>query len=505
MKKTTFVQMTCALLAIAASSHADFAFTRAFTSNNTEIPAPSVDATATGATAAWATINHMVVEAGVDTDGDGNEEIVVFRIDSQAATITTGDLGCIYIYERTTGDNGYALKYSDCYTNFDSGNFNDMGHMVIGDLDGANGQEIIIIPSDRFSTVPLRSTFVVYASSGNDTWGSGNTAANNQFSQEVLIGPAGTSVTSDTTTNNEQQGAAIGDFDGDSANEIAIAIDRTNETLIASVSSGTWVAGNAVVVDETAGGLAGAGGSPFAMLAIDTNGDGRKEAVTGYFNSVGLGVYEGTAANTYALGRDLSPGIAPADRLVKPGALVGADIDGNGTANIFAGNARTGEVYTLDGLTTGSVSTLGALTVFAPAATFTGTVDPGTDSNGELLVCQDLAIGDGDGNGRRELLHAFQPSAATAPATQIYAFEYNGTGSATDVANYTLITGTTSGLTAAETIFAVTAADLSGATLDMDNDGLSEVVITTAGVTEPALIVFEETPPARVENWEIMK
>lgn len=109
-------------------------------------------------------------------------------------------------------------------------------------------------------------------------------------------------------------------------------------------------------------------------------------------------------------------------------------------------------------------------------------------------------------SGNPEIALAFQddPSGTTPDNGEIVFFEYNGTGADNDLANYTRYGSDTTGLVAPEFTSDFDGGSTAGI-LDMDGDGLPELVMGSAGAgaTDPIVIVYEFTSAftLSVNDW----
>ena len=450
-------------------------FSSVFSSSGAEIAAPG---------AGIGGINNVHVMAGVDTDEDSNEEILYLRIEGDGPFDTVA----FRIYENDGTDNGYALKYSEDIIFADSqiGNFNQYCDLTVSDADNSDGPEIILYLGGPFGS-PITENLFVYASTADDDWST---------SMTLLAGD---------NTIDDIMGIEVGDVDGDGQDEITLSDDGNDNITIVSVSSGTFAAGTATLVNEVAidDPALAAGGSLYNHTIADLNGDGQPEIVTTHFNDNGYGVIEGDTPTTYTLVFDDSPGAnTQGDGLFSPGNCENWDIDGDGTNAVFGLSSSHGGVYVLTGLS----GVGGDLTTLSPSVemfigTDFGLINQGTSTNGEQVPGQGLDITDVDGDGNAELLIAAIPDFGTAQDGQVFLLEYNGTGADNDISNYTLIDAATTGITTTgDGIYDAEGGSASGI-LDMDGDGLAEVVIVGPAINEPGLQVFELPMTMGVENW----
>jgi stage V sporulation protein SpoVS len=184
------------------------------------------------------------------------------------------------------------------------------------------------------------------------------------------------------------------------------------------------------------------------------------------------------------------------------------DIDGDGVTTLFFTDGREADVWTMQGVATGNpVSAMavadqllfdgGGQLIAAPAL-----VDPGTDSNGDLMAGQNLQLTDVNGDGREELLFTIQPDHAGASGGEVVIMEYMGSGADNAIGNYTVTRGAANNLTSVEYIGAVAAGGPQGPSstfLDMDGDLHSEIVLVGPGAANAAIQVFESDIEVPVE------
>ncbi|MBN1477442.1 hypothetical protein JXA47_11865 [Candidatus Sumerlaeota bacterium] len=440
------------------------------------------------------TVQSCAVVAGVDTDGDGNQEIIYARFDGGSDQTLNG-LAELYIYEYDGGDDAYALRYSDKFiADVNASDFSSFGDLIVADLDLADGPEIYLCYSGPGAGT-VRNV-AVYASSAENTWGVGYTVASDEYSGSALL----------ANTDTEIEGVDIGDVDGDGTLEFVTADDEgpTNAVTVSSIVGGTWVLGTATFNIESVNinSPVAFGGSTYDTLCADMNADGQPDIVIGTYDFCGIGVWEASGPDTYPnpASVDNSPGPAPADELMKHNSMAAGDLDGDGIATLFFTDGREADIWTMQGVTTGNpVSTMATASqlLFDGGAQLTAApvlVDPGTDSNGDLMAGQNLQLTDVDGNGQEELLFAIQPDHAGGSGGEIVIMEYSGSGADNAIGNYTVTRGAANNLTSVEYIGAVAAGGPQGPTstfLDMDGDGHSEIVLAGPGAANAAIRVFE--------------
>ncbi|MEQ8818766.1 MAG: VCBS repeat-containing protein [Sumerlaeia bacterium] len=457
-------------------------FRPVFASSSQDIPPPT----------SLGNVNHVHVLAGVDSDEDGIKEIIYVRVDANDAEADTDPL-TLAIYEATGADNGYELKYTDLihFPHGALGNFNQYGQMLVADLDGQDGAEIWLLAAGPFAKkdnaeVDIPYNAFVYASTADDQWGKGQTDAPGEYSQALLLV---------SKEHKRPNGAAAADFDGDRKVELVFGDAETGQVPALSHAGGRFADATATLRVESQS-LLGEHetGTPYAIHAVDLNGDGQPEAVLGTHDRAGFVVIEGSGPNSYRAAQNLTPGLAPFDYLYKPGALAAGDLDGDGIVSVYGLAGSNAVIYGFTGLSAGSLSSV------TPGLRIVhnqfGTVTTTTASNGDLLSGQSLSISDIDEDGRPELVAAIQRDGEMRSGGEVVFLEYGGTGSELSPSSFLARRGDLNGVTAPETIFAATAGTQFGV-LDMDMDGKVEVVIGTAGAQSPAIQVFEAPRASR--------
>lgn len=477
------------LLAVAVSSPA-FAVTEFLTSFNE----PSSDIADTADI-----VTSVLLQAGVDTDGDGNDEIVYARLVGGATQQAQ-----LFIYENS-GNNTYTLAFSNNFATKGTLVNGSLGGLVVANADATAGTEIYLFASGP-TALAGNSLFVVY-STGPNTW------ATTAVAPPVTAMTAGNANTSGTAT--EWTSAVAGDPDNDGAVELIATDDVTDGTFIFEVS-GSWPSATLSATEPNtmfrstaapAPGPAAAagqlGGSKYNVFLADMNNDGRQDILSSSWNSMEFGIWEGTAADTFTRSF-INLAVSSLDQPPMGYTTTAANFDGSGFPTAYAGNSRTGDIFawigadpisTMSTLTTGSFGFGGgagglALTGAGAGNTFAQhplqslrAADVDDDNNGELLLALNLEL------------------SAPLVGGEVVIYEYNGTGADNVVANFTTHRGATTNLVTTERAAQAVGGTVS-AILDMDNDGIAEIVVATPGATSSAIYVFEIDPFAHVSDWK---
>lgn len=445
-------------------------------------------------------VRGVQLVAGVDTDGDGNEEIVYARIIGGATNAAE-----LYIYENT-GDNAYSLAYSQTFTVKGAPANGSLGGLVVADADDTAGDEIYLFASGPDAAAG-DSLFVVY-STGANTWASVNVAPPIPTLTAGNANSTGTAV--------EFTSAAAGDPDDDGNIELVVTDDVTDGTFIWEVN-GSWPTATLSASEPNtmyrstanpAPGPAAAagqlGGSKYNVFLYDLNNDGREDILSATWNNLGFGVWEGTAANTYTRAFVQDAGPATADQPPMSNTTTAGNVDGTGLPTAFVGNSRTADIFAFPGTDplSGMVPlSSGGFTLGGGTGGLELTAAAGANSF-EQHPLQSLTLADTDANGNAEFVLAINPE-LTPPATggEVVLIEYNGAGADTDGANYTVHRGADTGLLTATAARGAVAGTVD-AILDMDGDGLAEIVAVTAGAAGSAIYVFEDEG-ASVGDWSM--
>lgn len=411
----------------------------------------------------------------------------------------------LFIFEND-GDNSYNLAYSASFPVKGTPVNGTLGALVVADADDTAGDEIYVFASGPTAAAG-DSLFVVY-STGANTW------ANVSVSPPIPTLTAGNANSSGTAV--EYTSAVAGDPDGDGNIELIVADDVTDGTFIWEVN-GSWptatlgasepntmyrsTATPAPGPGATAGQL---GGSKYNVFLHDMNNNGREDILTATWNNLEFGIWEGTAANVYERGFiQLVP--APLDQPPMSNTTTAWNVDGVGFPTAYVGNSRTGDIYCFvgaDPISSMSGITQGAFTIEGGAGGL-GLTPVGAGVTFTEHPLQSLHIADVDEDGNAELVMGLSLLSTVGSATdgEVVLVEYNGAGADNDGANFTVHRGADTGLLTDSAVTEAVAGTPS-AILDMDGDGLAEVVAVTDGASGFAIYVFE-VDTSNVPDWQL--
>lgn len=340
------------------------------------------------------------VTAGWDIDQDGNLEFLVLTDHSNpnggGVEYLTG--ASLYLYE-ANASGGYDLAWSWWDTTMTTGGASFPVHTV-GDLDGDGNQEILM-------GVPTGSG-----------WPQDGSNAPRFF---VFEGP---NLPSDPTatwtlgasagSNTRPSGMAVGDYDGDGAQEVAVAYRSYSDAAVGDAMqifslngdfSGTFTQFTTEVLDTLTD-----VNSIYAVDAGDLDGDGMEEALFSSFSRDKLYIFEGNGtADEY----NMNTVVGDPNWLGGLHACYAYDADGDGADELFVGNGQQNFVI-MDGVT--DAMTADSSMVYA--------IDgPGTSFRG-------MAVGDFDWDGNVDV---FSGDNYLGSVTR---WEWDGVGTLTDPASW---------------------------------------------------------------------
>lgn len=392
------------------------------------------------------------VLVGMDFDGDGHREIL-FTMDE---TLAPGgpDPGYVevYLYE-ATGNDSYEHVWH--YTSPDPGN--SLPGLAYGDIDQDGLYEIY------FGIPPA-------AGSNDDTWGT------HIFEQDASgVFPATPTMIFQYgytfTDNFRPAGFVLDDVDGDGDIEL-ISIDRGERRMtVHSLSTPDFDEFATFTLEfidtENLG-----GGGLFDVTVVDFDGDGKKEIWVNTWDMFSMAIYEADSADTYTLQVDLNQ-IFPAAN--DPGSfnsqeMMFKDIDGDGAMEAWF-PMTDGVLYYLDNVDSSVADLTGS--------DFVRVGSWGGRSRG-------ASMGDIDGDGKTDIV------VSNGTEEKVSRIEYQGIGDPADSSSYewTVIFESVGGY--ADRYYPPRISPV-----DLDGDGLMEVVLTNIKATEegqPAIIVLEYDP-----------
>jgi len=204
-----------------------------------------------------------------------------------------------------------------------------------------------------------------------------------------------------------------------------------------------------------------------SLAAADFNGDGKIDIAVTSFLSVATGIYFGNGDGTLAPFTDSTGGVHPSESvsLSAFGPAIAADFDGDGKADLLAGNVllrtTSAVVTTAPAATTTTVTSNPASPVVAGSSiTFTATITPASGSTGNptgVVTFLDGAttLGTGSLSGTTATYATSALSAGSHSITAVYAGDTNFTGSTSAAYALTITTpaptATTTTLTSSAT------------------------------------------------------
>jgi hypothetical protein len=141
-------------------------------------------------------------------------------------------------------------------------------------------------------------------------------------------------LTTDTPT-----GIAVGDFNGDDIEDIAVTRGTANKVMIFKGNGvGTFAAGSEILV----------GSQPAALVAADFNNDGIKDLAVLNRVDATIAILKGAASGTMTVSGTYAIS-SPADLTANPGALLAADLNRDGIADLAVVNNAKNSISVLTG------------------------------------------------------------------------------------------------------------------------------------------------------------
>ncbi len=383
------------------------------------------------------------ITSGWDIDGDGNLEFLVLTDNSNpnggGIEYPTGF--SLWLYEANSAG-GYDLAWSYWDTTMYTGGASFPTHAV-GDLDGDGNAEILV-------GVP---------------YGTGNppTGAATRFM--VFEGPVLPSEPTATYnfgvsagSNTRPSGMAVGDYDGDSQQEVAMAFRSFSDAAVGDAMmifslNGGFLGGFTQWTEELLDTLSDVN-SVYAVTTSDLDGDGMDEAFFSSYSRDKAYIFEGTGtADTY----NLNTVVGDPNWLGGLHAVYAWDADGDGSDEVFIGNGQE-KFVVIDGVT--DAMTFDSSYVYA--------IDgPGTGFRG-------MAVGDFDGDG---LVDVFSGDNYESSVTR---WEWDGVNALTDSASWVKSDVYQQDTTGSIRTYYVSfggAAGNGGTTADLNGDGFSDLCI----------------------------
>ncbi|MCA9731832.1 VCBS repeat-containing protein [candidate division KSB1 bacterium] len=401
------------------------------------------------------------VLVGMDFDGDGHREILFTTDETLAPNGPDPGYLDLFLYEATGND-----TYEHVWHYTMPEGTNSLPALAYGDIDGDGKWEIY------FGVPTLNQPAKTHIFEQNDD---------------------GTFPDSPTLTYDHERDAAVdfrpsgyvlADVDDDGKIEL-ITQSRTSgrrELTVSELVGESLDEFASFEIEFEAGEDLLGGGGPYDVDVADFDGDGLKEIWYNTWDNFSFTIFEATGEDTYELQVDLNAIHVDND----PGSfnsheLLFADINGDGLLEGWF-PMTNGKLYYLDNVT--DVSTLTAESFIE-----VGQFDPTGSSRGAHM-------GDIDDDGRPDIV------AGWGTGEKVSRIEYQEIGDPADSTSYTWTVILDSEGEPADRYYPVRVAPV-----DLDGDGLKEVVVTNLYASndgQPILIVLEYDPssnPKLADNW----
>ena len=343
-----------------------------------------------------------------DIDGDGKPDLAVANFNGNTVSVL-----------RNTSSNG-SISSGSFAAKVDFTTGTQPYSVAIGDLDG-DGKPDLAVANQFSSTVSIYRNM---SSSGSIT--------SSSFAAKV-----------DFTTGAQPYSVAIGDLDGDSKPDLAVANSSSdNVSILRNTSSSGSISSSsfAAKVDFTTG------SGPLSVAIGDIDGDGKPDLAVANSNSNTVSVFRNTSSSgsisssSFAAKVDFTTGSAPLSVAI-------GDIDGDGKPDLAVANSNSNKVSVFRNTSSSGSISSGS---FAAKVDFTTGTAPTA-----------VAIGDIDGDGKPDLAVANQLS------NKVSVFR-----------NTDVLTITTSGsLSAVNTTYGTASANTS---FSVSGTGLSASLVVTA-------------------------
>ncbi len=404
------------------------------------------------------------VEVGMDFDRDGRREIL-FATDETLAPggPSTGFLD-IYLYEATGND-----QYSHVWHYTTTELCNSLPALTYGDIDKDGKWEIYF---GAPTVAPSTNKLLIFEQDA-----SGGFPAN-----PTLIYDCGRAGALDF----RPSGLKLDDVDGDGKIELVIQSRTANrrELVVSSLVGNDFDDFASFNIEFEAGNDVLGGGGTYDVEVVDYDGDGKKEIWYNTWDNWSMAVFEAADTNAYALQVDLNE-IFPVN---DPGSfnrhkLLFANVDADAGLEAWF-PMMDGVLYFLD-------DNADVATLTGTNFTRVGTYDPSVAARGGDL-------GDIDRDGRFDII------ANAGSDEKIYRIEYLGIGSPKDSSSYEWTKILDSTGDPRDWWY-----PLRISPVDLDGDGLREVVITNhdaSNAAQPLILVLEYDPTTAdklAEGWEI--
>lgn len=400
------------------------------------------------------------VYAGCDLDRDGKKEIIVTDY---------SDGGKIHIFE-VIGNNTIELVWS---SNGTSSQYEYPSRCVkIGDLDN-NGLKEILVPIARTNNSSDHGLHVFEWDGTNDN-GYGN-------GSPISVCPVVKDWDSGYT-----ETIAVDDIDNDSKQEVVYISEgsENNDGVFIISCNGNFSSGNVTWVEEASFKRADGyfSGAPFSSAIGDLDNDGKKEAIIGVWDDGAFLILEATGANNYTQRSYFRTTPGTDDICLKNIILTDFDKDGkNDILFTLSTQEKMGLIYNISNLETLNSN---------PQIKFI--------VKDEIKAGFGMAYGDQDNDGENNLFITQYRNGG------ILNIQYKGTGDRLSSDNYNIGQLFIDESGNANGSFAIAAPSV-----DLDGDGLKEIVVTFIdGDEDPNkkwFRVFEhDGQNVSVNKWEIV-
>jgi len=288
---------------------------------------------------------------------------------------------------------------------------------------GATANTYVLVPEDISMKIRLSVT-------ATNSYGSATAVS----SQTATVLPPAVSFAprSDFSVGTGPESVAVGDFNGDGKQDLAVANDSNSVSVLLGTGTGSFgTAANFSV-----------GSYPNSVAVGDFNGDGKQDlAIANSEFSNNVSVLLGTGSGSFGAATDFSVGAGP------PRSVAVGDFNDDGSQDLATANYNSNSVSVLLGTGTGS---FGSATNFSAGM---GTVG--------------IAVGDFDGNDDQDLVATNHTSG-----------------------NVSVLLGTGSGSFGSATNFGAGTSPWAVAIGDFDDNGSQDLVVTADGGSNKVLVLL---------------